>query len=87
MEYKEFYIWTYEREPEKWRARIRRVRDLPVTRSKKFAEYITDSDARTAAEALTMAIAAIDRGSFFPRSKKGTERFWRITQRRSSEHR
>jgi hypothetical protein len=85
MEYKGFYISTYEREPEKWRARIRPVRDLPVRR-KKFAEYITDNDARTAAQALKMAIAAIDGGSFFARSKKGTERFWRI-QKRTSEHR
>jgi hypothetical protein len=86
MEYKGFYISTYEREPEKWRARIRRVRYLPMTRRKKFSEYITDNDARTAARALKMAIAAIDGGSFFTRSKKGTERFWRI-QRRASEHR
>ena len=86
MEYKGFYISTYEREPEKWRARIRRVRDLPVTRRKKFVEYITYNDARTAAQALKMAIAAIDGGSFFARSKKGAERFCRI-QRHTSEHR
>jgi hypothetical protein len=86
MEYKGFYISTYEREPEKWRARIRRVRDLPVTGRKKFAEYITDNDASTAAQALKMAIADIDSGSFLPRSKKGTERFWRRVQRRTSEH-
>jgi hypothetical protein len=86
MEYKGFYISTYEREPEKWRARIRRVRDLPVTRRKKLAEFITDRDARTAAQALKMAIATIDSGSFFARSKKGAERFWRI-QKRTSEHR
>jgi hypothetical protein len=86
MEYKGFYISTYEREPEKWRARIQRVRDLPASRRKKFVEYITDNDARTAAQALKIAIAAIDGGSFFTRSKRATERFWRI-QRRASEHR
>jgi hypothetical protein len=83
LEYKEFYIWAYERRPGKWRAGIQRA--AGTTGVKKSAVY-TDSDARTAAEALTMAMVAIDRTSFLPRTKKGTERFWRI-QRRTSEHR
>jgi hypothetical protein len=83
MEYKGFYIWTYERRPEKWRARIRRAIGTPP----RSAEYTTESDARTAAEALTMAMAAIDKGSILIRSKKETERFWRITARHASENR
>jgi hypothetical protein len=79
MEYKEFYIRAFERETGKWRARVRRTNGMPLLRGKRLAEYITDGDAKTAADALKMAMATVDAGSFLPRSKRKThERFWRI---------
>jgi len=52
---------------------------MPLLRGKRLAEYITDADAKKAADALKMAMATVDAASFLPRSKRKTlERFWRI---------
>jgi len=52
---------------------------MPLLRGKRLAECITDADAKNAADALKMAMATVDAGSFLPRSKRKTpERFWRI---------
>jgi hypothetical protein len=77
MEYKEFDIRAFEQEPRKWRARVRRTNGMPLIRGERVVEYLTEMDATTAAEALKMAMAAIDAAYFLPRSKRGTERFWR----------
>jgi len=52
---------------------------MPLLRGKRLAECITDADAKNAADALKMAMATVDAGSFLPGSKRKTcERFGRI---------
>lgn len=78
MEYKRFAVQAFEREPGKWRARIRRVDGEPVqlTGTDKLDQSITRADERTQAAALLMAMAAIDEGTFV-RDRAATEKFWR----------
>jgi hypothetical protein len=78
MEYKQFVIAAFEREPGKWRGRIRRANGKPLITfgRRKLDEFITGLDAPRAAAAMSMAIAAIDASSF-SREKVHIERHWR----------
>jgi hypothetical protein len=65
MEYEHFSVIAFERQPNKWRARIRRADGMPVVIQglKKLEEFVTGIDCETAQAALMMGIAAIDAGS------------------------
>jgi hypothetical protein len=78
MEYNGFAVQAFEREPGKWRARIRRVNGEPVqvVGTNKLDQSITRVDERTPAAALLTAMAAIDEG-IFVRDRVATEKFWR----------
>ena len=78
MEYKQFVVQAFEREPGKWRASIRRAdcKPVKVIGGKKLEQSLTRFDARTAVAAIRMALAAIDAGTFV-RDRRATERFWR----------
>ena len=68
MEYKQFIIKLFEREPGKWRATVRRSDGKPPMVSGrgrvKLSEFVTGVDAITAAAAMLAAMAAIDAGAF-----------------------
>ena len=71
MEYRGFYIWAKERDPGMWRAMVRRTNGTSLTGGrKKLAEAIANTDATTEADALKMAMAVIDAGDFWSRSKR-----------------
>lgn len=80
MEYKRFTISAYERERGKWRARVRRTsgRALIAGRAK-LVEFVTAKDVSSEADAMGMAIEAIDAGAFSRATKRSSERFWRRT--------
>ena len=75
MEYEHFSVMAFERQPNKWRARIRRSDGMPIVIKglKKLGEFVTGIDCETAQAALMMAIAAIDAGTF-RRSRDQDER-------------
>lgn len=85
MEYKQFTISAYEREPGKWRARVRRTsgRALIAGRTK-LLEFVTGRDGSSEAAALAMAIEAIDAGAFSRATKRSSEKFWRRTTERKN---
>ena len=63
MDYKQYLIETFEREPTRWRARIRRLdgRNIRVhVPQMEHASIITSSDALTAETATDLAKKAID---------------------------
>ena len=65
MEYKRFTVKTFEREPEKWRASVRRTNGRPLWAGRaKIRHFVTGIDATTPQRAMQMALAAIDRGAF-----------------------
>jgi hypothetical protein len=78
MEYKQFHLRACEREPGKWRAKIRRADGKPmaVAGQKKIEHIVTSHDAATSAAAISMAIGLIDTASF-KRNKVAGEKFWR----------
>jgi hypothetical protein len=80
VEYKQFTINAYEREPGKWRARVRRTsgRALIAGRAK-LLEFVTATDGSSEADAMTTAIEAIDAGAFSRATKRSSEKFWRRT--------
>jgi len=84
MEYKQFAVQAFEREPGKWRARIRRVDGEPVQiiGANKFEQSITRVDDRTPAAALLTAMNAIDAGTF-ERDRMATEKLWRRREQSS----
>jgi hypothetical protein len=67
MEYKQFIVRVFEHKPEKWRASVERVDGralMAMTNRRKLFKFITGADARSAQDAVLMAIAAIDAGTF-----------------------
>lgn len=80
MEYKQFVVKAFEREPGKWRASIRRAdgKAAKVIGGKKLDQSITHFDECTAAAAILIAMAAIDAATFVViRDRVATEKFWR----------
>lgn len=66
MQYHEFSVIAFEREPQKWRARVRRADGMPIRIQglKKLDHFVTGIDSETPQAALLAAIAAIDAGTF-----------------------
>lgn len=66
MQYQQFEITAFEKQPNAWRAQIRRVDGAPVLirGAKKMDQFVTGVDCKTAQMALLAAIAAIDSGTF-----------------------
>jgi hypothetical protein len=86
VEYKQFTISAYQREPGKWRARVRRTSGRPlISGRKKLLEFLTAKDGASEADAMTMAIEAIDAGAFSRATKRSSERFWRRTVGRTKQ--
>jgi hypothetical protein len=79
MDYKRFIIDAFEREPGRWRAQISRRSGKPLiaTRRAKLQVFVTGIDSKSASEAMILAMAAIDAETFFRKTNRSTERFWR----------
>lgn len=77
MDYKQFTISAFEREPGRWRARVRRM--AIVRGHRKLIEFVSQKDSSTAIDALTVAMNAVDVGEFSPPERRSSERFWRLT--------
>jgi hypothetical protein len=77
MEYRGFVVRAFEREPDKWRAKILRIDGKPlVTGRKRIVQFITGMDRATPSAALIAALEAIDAGAF-SRAPTLPEAFWR----------
>jgi hypothetical protein len=79
MEYKQFVIQAFEQVPGQWRAKISRNDGKPLTFNGQRAahRFINGFSATTAANALLLAMEAIDRGTVATAEKAPIERFWR----------
>jgi hypothetical protein len=68
MEYKQFVVRAFEREPGKWRASVERASGKvirpTVDHRPRIAKFVTGMDAKSAQAAMLMALAAIDSGAF-----------------------
>src|SRR5579864_4418736 len=69
MEYKQFVVKAFEREPGKWRASVERANGKALLRGlgrrrRALDKFITGMDATTAEAAMQMAMAAIDANAF-----------------------
>jgi hypothetical protein len=67
MEYKQFIVQAFEREPGKWRASVERANGkalMITTNRRQLAKFVTGVDAKSAQAAILMAMAAIDAGAF-----------------------
>jgi hypothetical protein len=83
MEYKQFVVRAFEREPGKWRAKILRPDGEPLIRGRKrIVQFVTGLDRATPSAALLAAFEAIDAGAF-SRASTLTEKFWRRRGQRS----
>jgi hypothetical protein len=69
MEYKQFVVKAFEREPGKWRASVERANGKVLLRAmarrrRALDKFITGMDASAAEAAMRMAMAAIDANAF-----------------------
>ncbi|MGC2694151.1 MAG: hypothetical protein WA738_00010 [Candidatus Angelobacter sp.] len=69
MEYKQFVVKAFEREPGKWRASVERANGKALLRAmarrrRALDKFITGMDATAAESAMRMAMAAIDANAF-----------------------
>jgi hypothetical protein len=69
MEYKQFVVKAFEREPGKWRASVERANGKALLRAmarrrRALDKFITGMDATAAEAAMRMAMAAIDANAF-----------------------
>jgi hypothetical protein len=69
MEYKQFVVKAFEREPGKWRASVERANGKVLLRAmarrrRALDKFITGMDATAAEAAMRMAMAAIDANAF-----------------------
>jgi hypothetical protein len=65
MEYKQYTVQAFEREPGKWRASVQRADGKLLWKGRtKIRKFVTGIDATTPERAMQMAIAAIDQGAF-----------------------
>ena len=69
MEYKQFVVKAFEREPGKWRASVERANGRVLLRAiahrrRALDKFITGMDATGAEAAMRMAMAAIDANAF-----------------------
>jgi hypothetical protein len=85
VQYRQFTISTFEREPGKWRASVRRTNGRPlIAGPRKTLEFVTATDASSEADAMTTAIEAIDAGAFARATRRSSEKFWRRTTGRNN---
>lgn len=85
MQYKQFTISVYQREPGKWRARVRRINGRAVLAgSGKLLEFVTAKDSSSEADAMSMAIETIDARALARATKRSSEKFWRCTTDREN---
>lgn len=84
MEYKRFIVRAFEQDSGKWRARIWRVDGAPIALAgrKKLRFFVSGIDSNTASDAMLMAMAAIDAGTFSA-NRVHKERYWRCLDRAS----
>jgi hypothetical protein len=69
MEYKQFVVKAFEREPGKWRASVERANGKVLLRAmarrrRALDKFITGMDATAAEAAIKMSMAAIDANAF-----------------------
>lgn len=67
MEYRQFIVRAFEREPGKWRASVQRANGkaiMATTHRRKLAKFVTGVDVKSAQAAMLMAMAAIDADAF-----------------------
>jgi hypothetical protein len=77
MEYKQFVVRAFEREPGKWRAKILRPDGESLIKGRKrIVQFVTGLERTTPSAALLAALAAIDAGAF-SRAPTLPEAFWR----------
>jgi|HubBroStandDraft_4_1064222.scaffolds.fasta_scaffold104724_1 hypothetical protein len=77
MEYKQFVVKAFEREPGKWRASVERANGKVLLRAlarrrRALDKFITGMDATAAEAAMQMAMAAIDANAFSRVSSRDT---------------
>lgn len=77
MKYKSFLIEVFEPEPGKWRARITRAHGIPLRSTGRRREFVTRAEHSSAAEAMMLAMEAIDAGFFSRNTERSTEKYWR----------
>jgi hypothetical protein len=73
MEYKQFVVQAFEREPGKWRASVERADGkaiMAMTNRRTLDKFVTGVDVKSAQVAILMAMAAIDAGAFLKASSK-----------------
>jgi hypothetical protein len=77
MEYKQFVVRAFEREPGKWRACIKRADGKAVmptmNHRPKLVRFVTGVDAKSAQAAMLMAMAAIDADAFSKHPETGDD--------------
>lgn len=67
VEYRQFIVRAFEREPGKWRASVQRANGkaiMATTHRRKLAKFVTGVDVKSAQAAMLMAMAAIDADAF-----------------------
>jgi hypothetical protein len=66
MQYEQYVITPFEKNPNRWRAKIRRADGFPILirGPKKLDQFVTGIDCESAQAALLAAMAAIDAGTF-----------------------
>jgi hypothetical protein len=85
VQYKQFTISAYQRQTGKWRARVWRSNGRPlIAGNGKPLEFVTAMDSSSEADAMSMALAAIDAGAFSRTTQRNSEKFWRRTTGRKS---
>jgi hypothetical protein len=84
VQYKQFTIDAYEREPGKWRAHVQRTSGRALIAGAKLLVFVTKRDGSSEADAMSMAIEAIDAGAFSRPTKRSSEKFWRRTTGRKN---
>jgi hypothetical protein len=85
VQYKQFTIRAYEREPGKWRARVRRTNGKALMGGRgKLLEFVAATDSLSEADAMSMAVEAIEAGAFSRTTERSSEKFWRRTTARKS---
>jgi hypothetical protein len=75
VDYKQFTITAFERSRGKWRARVWRIGTTPPNARRKPQPFETQRDSASAADALKVAMDAIDAGGLPHRPTP--ERYWR----------
>lgn len=82
VDYKQYTISAFEREPGRWRARM--LRTAFVRGRAKLIQCMTETDSSTAVDAMTVAMAAIDAGALSPPIRSASDRSGRRAKGRNA---